>query len=226
VLLDSKHLNNQVIQYQLTGNENDFNEIYQSLAKYVSKTKFMLKRSYGLEDHEAESIINFRLFKTVATYDPSRGDFIRMLMVSIRNECIDTVRRRPKHQIIDNVYCDQTGTLLSIFEDLLIEGITRNADEEISKKLIKESDQRQLIATLFERADKKSQEALIALSECGSFYRASKKLGTCNKTIERRIRKIAKLFERNQMGSIYDYFTVSTRPASNKNHTAFLNRRQ
>ncbi|MBM7600477.1 RNA polymerase sigma factor (sigma-70 family) [Virgibacillus halotolerans] len=207
--MNKQQLNNLVVMYQETKSDEIFSEIFESLGGFIAKTVQNISTRYRMDKLEVESEVHFKIYDVAKDYKAELGDFENILRVSISNSC-KSILRKPKVESVNLEYGDDEGNTVSIFEELEGENLSSDLEEELIEHITKKRDQRQLISDLLEKADNKSRQALTAYSDSTSYLDAAKRLGTCNKTIERRIRKIANLFDANQKGDKSDYFTVLT----------------
>jgi hypothetical protein len=204
-----------VKNYQSTGCESSFNELYRiATAKWPSLLN-RLAGKYYLDRLDVESMANLKLYQIAKSYDPSLGNFTNALSTAIKRGCIDLVRKKKiidDHQSLVSANTDDEGNVQDPFENLA----TANAEDEIIEVLQKNRDQRLLIATLMIDADDNTRQCLSAYAETGSYRDAAKLLGKNDKNaVLRPIRKLSRKFDANQFGDIADYFTVPTVKAAN-----------
>lgn len=207
-------LNSLVVSYQNTSSNEDFSEIMEYCREFNQKQINWMSNKYGLERQDVEGVVYWKIYDVSNRYDRQKGDFLHQISREIKRACIDIYRKRQKLKVQFSYYVDENGQCIDIFENKYIQSVTVDAEQEIIEYLIKECDQRQLIATLYGQANEKCREALLAYSVSNSFLDAAKRLGIDNQTVKRRIRKISKYFDANQSGDITDYFTVPTRQIS------------
>ncbi|MBM7600089.1 DNA-directed RNA polymerase specialized sigma24 family protein [Virgibacillus halotolerans] len=207
-------LNSLVVTYQKTSSNENFREIMECCREFNQKQINGMSRKYGLDRQDVEGVVYWKIYDVSNRYDRQKGDFLHQISREIKRACIDIYRKNQKLKVQFNYYVDENGQHVDIFENMYIQSVTADAEQEMIDYLIKECDQRQLIATLYEQANEKCREALIAYSVSNSFLDAAKRLGIDNQTVQRRIRKISTYFNANQSGDITDYFTVPTRQIS------------
>lgn len=197
-----------VMEYQRTFDEDVFERIYEEVSANWSKMIPRLARRYVLDEHDVSSVAHEKLFELAKSYEREKGTFENMLGRAIRLGCIDLVRKRKRHE---SHY---------LFDDFAkVERYTdrrANAEEECVEYLQKKYDQRQLVERLMELADDKTRQSLIAFIESDfSYSNAAKRLGTTRKTVRRRITNLAKFVPDNYR----DYFTVPTESKSRQAKT-------
>lgn len=209
--MGNKQLNKLVISFQEEPSDETFMKIHEEVLAKWKKTNMIksLGRKYRLDFAEVESLAYFKLQDVVKKYNPS-GDFYNMLSVSISRGCLDLWRGKNSYdQEISLDFCldsdDDSDTSLSDFIPCA------NAEEEITEYLQRNSDQRQLIAQLIDKAPEKCSQAAKAFVRCNfSYSAAAKLLNTSLPTVKRRIEKLATYFDANQNGDYRDFFTVAT----------------
>lgn len=210
--MNNTQLNNLVISYQENKCDITFSEIFRKVSETWSQRRVILSlsRKYGLEYDEVVSLANNLVFELASKYRPT-GDFYKLLSVALSRKCI-SLRRDSARYIEDEVSLDASISAEEDSESTLIDFLIHaNVEEEAIENLQRESDQRQLIAQLIDKAPDKSRQALKAYVESDFSYTvAAKLLGTKYDTVKRRVEKIANYYDANHNGELYDYFTVAT----------------
>lgn len=196
-----------VINYNITGNEVIFNEIYNTVTEYTNKRITGLSRKYNIDSLEVESVINFKIFQVVKAFDKSKGTFMKQLNTAIRNGCIDALRKDAREKS-DNLSFLNKDDSPDFMDKLAPTGLS--AEINAIENLQKDREQRQLLANLTVKVDDNTRQSVIAFLDAGSYGEAAKLLGVNKGTIQRRIKRIARYFDANQMGQVTDYFTVPT----------------
>lgn len=209
--MDNEKLNSLIVEYQKTRCETTFNLIYEEVGERLGNAKYNLAKYYGLGVPEVESEMNLLIFEIAIKYDIKKGNYFHMLTKGFKNVCIDLARSKPKHLMRDNTFRNGEGGDTDLLDSIELDGITGADAQNTMNNLTYDIDQRQLVGKIMNDCDEDSRQAINAFNETNSFNKAAKLLGTCNKTVERRIRKLSTLFDGNQMGKIDDYFTVATR---------------
>lgn len=192
-----------------------FSELYLEISDRWRKDGVIQSLSfrYRIEESEVLSLALEKLYQVVQAFYDFAYEFYHYLSRSLSNACMKEAKSRKSRKN------EEFMSSVSSMEDdpNLVRFIPHaNADNEELDDYVKRSEQRQLIAKLTEKADDKSRQALTAFSKSksGSFLDASKSLGIDDKTVKRRVRKVAKLFDPKQFGDIHDYFTVETERVS------------
>ena len=213
-MMDKSKLNRLVVSYQMSSSNEDFNKVMDYCKEFSRRMTNQMTSRYGLDRHDVEGVIHWKIYDVAKRYDRSKGDFLHQISREIKRACIDIYRKKQTLKYQASYYVDDNGKQVDIFEEKFIRSVTVDVEKELIDYLIKECDQRQLIAKLYEQASEKCRQALLAYSVSNSFLEAAKRLGVDNQTVERRIRKISQYFDANQNGDITDYFTVPTRQMS------------
>lgn len=166
-----------------------------------------LARKYNEPESEILSIALDKIYETVQTFYKKEFAYYNYLSRSISLGCANVLKKkydRDKEELTENISNMENDPKLVDFIP------QSNNIEEFQKS----SEQRQLLAHLLEKADDKSRQAVIAFSSSKSFLEAAKLLGVDDKTVKRRVEKVAKLFDPSKYGaSIQDFFTVPTEKA-------------
>ena len=202
-------VNNKIIEYQKTKDEQLFYKIYY-LIHQGGKLANSFARRYRLDTSDVESIINDKLMSLIDTHDPSRGKFTSELYVAIKFGCIDLLRKKiAEDEFLEDVMIeDDEGEQNEVYE--ITEVAPTTSELETHSSYIIRSEQRQLIASLLEKADEPTKLTISAFLQSDSFREAAKQLGVCHKTVAARIRRISRNFNPKEFGNHYDYFLVPT----------------
>jgi hypothetical protein len=199
-----------VKNYQITRNEDLFNEIYIRVSKKLSNLIRMFSNRFYLDRADVESVAHFKLYEIVMTHDNTKGDFTKNLSKAIQYGCIDLVKKKKyieAHESLVSAKTDDEGNETDPLEHLA----SANAEDEIIERIQKNCDQRQLIANLLKDADENTRQCLAAYAKSFSYLDAAKQLGgISDKTVKKRIRKLSLKYDANRMGDIRDYFTAPT----------------
>lgn len=209
--MNNKQLNNLVISYQESKDELVAKEIHEIVTSIWERGKVLhsLAWRYGVEIAEVESLANFLLYEKIKTYEHV-GDFYNLLSVSLSRRCINI--RRDHAKFIDNEISLESSVNDEDDENPLIKFlVAANAEDEAVENLQRKSDQRQLIASLIDKAPEKCRQALKAYIESDySYTKAAKLIGVKYDTVKRRVENIANYFDPNKFGQVSDYFTEPT----------------
>lgn len=207
-----KKLNKYVLKLQICESsdyDSLFSEFYRELTSIWSSKGVIrsLANKYRLDEDDVLSIASFKSYELIEKFDETQGDFYHLLSTSISRKLIDAADKRNEHA---NAHAASFETSMEDDPNIIPFIPHANAEEEAIEHLQKESEQRQLLAYLVEKADDKCQQALSAFSKSKSYREVAKLLGISHPAVKRRIKKVAKQFDSNKHGSIYDYFTVPT----------------
>ena len=198
-----------VIKYRETGNEVVLSRIYEQIHRGgVLVSKF--SRKYGLDNLDVESMINDKLLSLLESHDRTKGKFTTALFTAIEFGCIDLFRRKTAEEefLEDVMFEDEDGEQTEVYEVTEVAPTTSGLESHITNTI--RSDQRQLIASLLEKADEPTKLTITAFLQSDSFREAAKQLGVCHKTVAARIRRISRNFNPKVSGNHYDYFLVPT----------------
>jgi len=198
-----------VIKYRETGNEVVLSRIYEQIHRGgVLVSKF--SRKYGLDNLDVESMINDKLLSLLESHDRTKGKFTTALFTAIEFGCIDLFRRKTAEEefLEDVMFEDEDGEQTEVYEVTEVAPTTSGLESHITNTI--RSDQRQLIASLLEKADEPTKLTITAFLQSDSFREAAKQLGVCHKTVAARIRRISRNFDPEKSGNHYDYFLVPT----------------
>lgn len=218
-------INNKVAELQGKSKEIIDNDIFTELYHLINDrwhTDRVVRRlsyKYRLSDDDVYSIMLDKLYKTCLLFSDYSQSYYNFLSVSINNECKDILKKRYKQA--ERLY---KSDVYSIDDDPhLVKNLphANAADEELFEEN-KESEQRQLLTILFEKTDEKCRQALLAFSDSKSYVEAAKLLGISDKTVKARVERVAKHFNENEYGSIFDYFTVPTTPATSQRSSSVV----
>lgn len=183
------HIKNLITQYQKTGCESYFNEIYEMFAGKVFNFARKQTRQRRLIWQDVESEANQVFYKAVVTYDERIGEFEPFLFLMLRRHIANVGSKSLTYQTYVERYMHSAKTS------------TDNEPEIIAIK----KEQRQLLNELTANATIPSRQALVAFAKSYSFRKAAKQLGTSDKTVKNRIEKIAAA---RRHISLDDYFTA------------------
>lgn len=194
-----------VKNYAITGNDYEFTDIFNLVAPVSFRRARGLAEKYQLDQQDVESTINFKIMQVVTSYEDSKGPFFKQLNAAINKGCIDLCRKNSP---------DKNQTFISLdnedFSDKLAPTSETTAEDDAITKMQKECEQRQLLANLILDADADTRQSVHAFLDGGSYGKAAKLISVEKKTIQRRIKRLARKFDANKMGQITDYFTVPT----------------
>lgn len=196
-----------VKNYGLTRNDSDFTDIFNLVSPVLHRRITTLAAKYFLDAQDVESLSNEKLFEVVQSYDESKGPFFKYLNTAIKYGCCDLCREQ---KIEDKKEITFVSTDNEDFSDKLAPTSETTAEEDAITKIQKECEQRQLLANLIDNVDADTRQSISAYLDGGSYGKAAKLISVDKKTIQRRIKRLARKFDANQMGQITDYFTVPT----------------
>src|SRR5690625_4514618 len=202
-------INEQIIKYRQTKDEEVFRRIYESIHKGGTMIA-SFTRKYGLDELDVESLINEKLLDVIDSHDPRKGKFINEVYTAVNYGCIDLLRTKTYEEeyIEDVMYENDDGEYEEVYEILQVAPTT--TEDDILNEVRKRRDQRQLIANLIEKADEPTKLSISAFLNTDSYRQAAKLASTCHKTVKARIERMSRNFDTNQYGESSDYFTVPT----------------
>lgn len=203
-------INVEVARFQATKCEDAFRYIYNYIYDEDRNIVKKLSQRYKIDEHDVESMINDRILTSVNNFDSSRGSFRNVVSYSIKNGCIDILRksRQEETRRTEVMYEDDDGTSHELYE--VIEVAPTTNEDDIFEEIQKKHDQRQLIEFLIGKADELTLTSASAFVRCNSYRQAAKLIGTTHVTVRSRIRKLAKQYDKKRFGDYLDYFTEPT----------------
>lgn len=186
-----------------------FTELYEEVRQrwYAEGALSSLMNKYQLTEDEVLSTALEKLRTAIDNFSDFNKAFYNYLSTCISNECKNLASSKYEVRKIEGTSIEY---LIEEEPQFLGKLPHANAEDEAVEFFQKESEQRQLLANLLDKADEKSRQAVEALSKFETFHAAAKQLGISNHAVKRRVRKVAKLYNRNEYGNITDYFTVET----------------
>lgn len=190
-----------VKNYGRTGNDYVFTDIFNLIAPVLFGRVPKLAARYQLDEQDVESEINKKVQDVIENYDESKGPFFRQLFTAIKYGCCDLCRSKNK---------DKKMWGGSLDDENFSDNLAPTSGDDLDAIIQKECEQRQLLANLLLDADANTRQSVRAFLDGGTYGAAAKLIFVDKKTIYRRIKRLARKFDANQMGQIYDYFTVPT----------------
>ncbi|MET3658474.1 RNA polymerase sigma factor [Sporosarcina psychrophila] len=196
-------------KYQATKCEVAFGELYAHIYEGSRKLVRTFSRKYAVDESDVESMINEKILTIADKFDSSRGKFKNAVFSAVKYGCIDLARKRTTEAKYRTgvMYEDDDGVLNEVYEIIAVASTT---DEEDIIAELKKRDQRQLITFLLSNANDPTLTSASAFIETDSYRKAAKQIGSTDKTVKSRIRKLSKRYDVNLHGSYYDYFTAPT----------------
>ncbi|MHC8516816.1 RNA polymerase sigma factor [Sporosarcina sp. ITBMC105] len=203
-------INAAIKQYQATGCEVAFAEIYAHIYEGGRAVVRKFSRRYKLDELDVESMINSKLLDIATKFDGSRGKFKNAVYSAVRLGCIDLVRQQTRRASYETevMYEDDEGNEFELYEVLQVAPTT--GEDDILTEIQKKHDQRQLTAFLLSQADQQTTKSVSAYLLTDSYRQAAKQIGSTDKTVKTRIRKLAQYYDRSKFGDYYDYLSVPT----------------
>lgn len=202
-------IENSIANYQATHCETSFNEIYHYIYGGGKGLVTTFARRYKLDEHDVESMINFRIFKVLETFEGSAIKFRNAVSTAIKNGCIDLAQNRNyrENNLTEVMYEDEEGSVSELYEVIEVAPTT---DSDLEIQVLKKRDQRQLITYLLSNANEQTLTSALAFTESDSYRSAAKQIGSTDKTVKSRIRNLSKRFDEKRFGNYRDYFTTAT----------------
>lgn len=204
-------INAAVDKYQTTQCEVAFEELYAHIYEGSRKIVRMFAHRYKIDELDVESMINEKLLTIAGKYDGAHNKFKNAVFSAVRLGCIDLARKRSREDryTTEVMYEDDDGTRNEVYE-IRTDAPTSDEEDYRVAEIQKKHDQRQLIAFLLSNANEPTLTSASAFIETDSYRKAAKLIGTSDKTVKSRIRKIATRYDENRFGCYYDYFTAPT----------------
>ncbi len=222
---DYKKLNSYVESLQSCDDELQYDELftdfYLELSDIWSSKGVIgsLAYKYHLDADEVLSIANIKILDVIKTFNTSQGHFYHYLSASIANACKQRAKENNKHananvSSFETSMEDNPAFIPYIphanAEGDAVEFLQKESEQHKLPTSLLESEQCRLLTSLLERADDKCRQAVAALSKSKSYREVAKHLGISHPAAKRRVEKVAKQFNSDVHGSIYDYLTVPT----------------
>lgn len=202
-------LENLIRDYQLSRRDDLFTDIYYELSERLVGRAEKLSAKYHIDIDDAKSVIGEKIFEVVKKYRKDDGDFMRYLNTAIKFGCIDLLRKDIQiEEISESFFATEEDE--NIFDAVIIE-TEQSAEDTAIENIIKSRDQRQLIAALTDLADEPTRQSVSAYIEAGSYNAAAKLLGTPTmaRSVKRRIERLKKFYNAEEMGELHDYYTIA-----------------
>ena len=200
---------NEIVQrYQETNCEDCFTNIYLYIQKSNRSIVRKLSTKYKIDEQEVQEVFDDKVMDICNKFDGTEGKFLNAIYSAVRLGCIDKVRKRNRHDShrAEVMYVDEEENFIEIYEAVEVAPTTLDTQE----LAIKKHDQRQLIAELIGNADCKTLTSLSAFIETESYRKTAELIGSTDKTVKSRIRKLANRYDANRHGDYREFFTTAT----------------
>jgi DNA-binding NarL/FixJ family response regulator len=187
-----------------------FNDVYDTYLDIYEKEYEKIAAVKGLDPYEVQASYEDTLLKTLQEYQPNIGKYTNYLNKSLKNKVADLQRKQQRldREIPADTIEAEDGEVLSIF--YMIPSDIDVETEVINKKI--SDKQRSLIAILISATNTFEDERMIQVFESikrgDTIHAASRAANICHKTVKRRLRKIANMYDSEKYGEIYDYFSA------------------
>lgn len=205
-------INRLVSDLQEATNDQEFDARFSLLYEKVNERWISdrviqsISSRYNIPEQDVLSVALDKLYETCKTFYKKEFAYYHYLSRAISLGCANILKQRYRE-----VTEEPTENLSAMEDDpTLVEFIPKSNNVDDFQKT---SEQRQLLAQLLEKADDKCRQAVEAYSKSESFLEAAKLLGIDDKTVKRRVEKVAKHFNHAMYGDVYEYFTVPTEKA-------------
>jgi DNA-directed RNA polymerase specialized sigma24 family protein len=203
-MMNNEKLNNLVLDYQRTRNEDVFEQIYAAVSTSWRRLD-TIGKSVMADGAEVLAGYEDTLLKCIETFD-NRVDFAKLLSRSIRNKRGDIYRKKKRiyqnEQFIAPVENEDGSEVAFEIEDEF------NLEEYITAK--KKADQRQLISSLLSDADAKTTAIVEAFltNEKPTPTAIGEALGLHHSTVIRSLKRLAGKFDSKKYGDYTDFLVA------------------
>lgn len=201
-------INELVVEYQKSGSDEVFTKIYRYIQNSNRSMIRRLSTKYKLDELDVQAIIDDKVYEICLKYDGTKGKFLNAIYYAVRLGCIDLVRKRNRYEqhFTEVMYKDEEENFIEVYEAVEVAPTTFDNAEQ----LIKKHDQRQLIVELLSNADSKTLTSLSAFMETESYRKTAELIGSTDKTVKSRIRKLANRYDANRHGDYREFFSTAT----------------
>lgn len=197
----NEKLNNLAASYITDKSQETFTEIYTLLAQKWRPTYAAIARNLRTETAEVEELYEDTLLRVLDRHDGS-GKFIQHLSSALSNARKDFIRKdkrlRERHQLTLDVE-REVGTEIPELDG--------EAKEEYANAKKKE-DQRQLISFFLQNADSETTAIISEFDNYESPNALATALGIHHETVNRKLKKLAKLYDAEAFGDYRQYLSA------------------
>jgi len=200
----NKQLNNLVMMYKLSPNDEIFTKIYETITQTWRNLETVAK-SVRADIHEITALYEDVLLKCIERYN-GQQDFINFYRFSLTRARADLYRKK-KRQYDREYYESPADQESDLFEILCATDEDTTAATVISKK---EADQRQLIDFLLSGADELTTAIVKEFLEHPKLTPTAigNKLGLHHSTVSRKLTRLASKYDSKQFGDYTDYLVA------------------
>ncbi|ATO50990.1 hypothetical protein P4V86_15495 [Brevibacillus laterosporus] len=210
-----RKINSLAILYKQSSDQNVFNELYRELTKDWNRRKKIDSRNTSVDEDSILAMYEDALIKTLDLYDyQERSDeFLHLLNFHISRRRIDIGRKYTRRLKLERVLTAEeecANTLERISDNFDAVKYTSSTEENYLEK--KERDKRELVSHLIESAKTLSDEVTVKIltefSKYDSPNKLAKALGLHHETVNRKLRRVSRLYDANRFGDLRDYLAV------------------
>ncbi|OAJ75130.1 hypothetical protein AYJ08_05800 [Brevibacillus sp. SKDU10] len=208
-----KKLNKLATSYKQSKDQKVFNELYREILPLWNQRKKGDARRTRVDEDTIIEMYEDALLKTLEAFVVEKGEFLHLLNQRISQRRIDLYRSEAIRKAREQ---------LTWFDDGCANTLERMSDEfdpnyqsSIEEKILvgkKERDKRELVSHLIESAKTLSDEVTVKIltefSKYSSPNKLAKALGLHHETVNRKLRRISRLYDANRFGDINDYLAV------------------
>ncbi|MBG9788727.1 hypothetical protein [Brevibacillus laterosporus] len=215
-------LNNLAKMYKLHQSEKYFDQLYSELLVDWHYRKKVDARRTLSDEVTILALYEDALLEALRVFDGQTNDFMHLLNQWINRRRIDLQRtnlRRKKVEMISILGCDRESDVCANILETLADSFDpefRSTTEEAFYEKIyprkKERDKRELVSHLIESAKTLSDEVTVKIltefSKYDSPNKLAKALGLHHETVNRKLRRVSRLYDANRFGDLHEYLAV------------------
>ncbi|RUR59869.1 hypothetical protein [Bacillus sp. VKPM B-3276] len=208
-----KKLNKLASSYKQSKDQEVFTELYRELLPHWSQRKKGDARRTRVDEDTILELYEDALLKTLVAFVIEKGEFLHLLNQRISQRRIDLYRsesiRRAREQL--TWFDDGCANTLERTPDEFDLNYQSSTEEKILTRK-KERDKRELVSHLIESAKTLSDEVTVKIltefSKYDSPNKLAKALGLHHETVNRKLRRVSRLYDANRFGDLHEYLAV------------------
>lgn len=198
--LEKAELNQKVLQYQRTRKEEPFLDVYRQIKNELDPYVHSTAKQLNTEPNEIFSLIHETMLRTVNQYS-GQHDFENFFKSSYKNARRDFIRKKQNQErheyLCANVLREDQGTYRAFSVE----------DQEQSLGVIR-MEQRKILKSLLEKTEDVTTLAIVeAFPSYDSITALGKALGLHHETVKRKLRRLARYYDKKKFGRIEDYWS-------------------
>lgn len=192
--MDKETINQLANSYIKTGNEEDFNKLYEILHKSWEKKYPKIAKSLQCGIHEVQAIYEDTLLKCLKKCN--KWDFVVFLSTSLKNARADVYTKQKRIQSQSYSIDDHTKEESYVFDE--VEHIRQLELKSIKKDLLEKC------------TDKMTIDIINLFNTCDNYSEIGKKLGVHRTTVMRKVKELSSLYDKDRFGEIDYHINILT----------------